>query len=39
VELLWHVLTRPPRSPVSVNPLEPQITAGVVRQSERTRPY
>lgn len=34
VELLWHVLTRPLRSPVSVNPLEPQITAGAFRQSD-----
>src|SRR3954462_2996120 len=34
VELLWHVLTRPLRSPVSVNSLESQITAGVVRQSD-----
>src|SRR6185295_17337288 len=34
VELLWHVLTRPLRSPVSANPLESQITAGVVGQSD-----
>src|ERR1043165_5005228 len=34
VELLWHVLTRPLRSPVSVNPLESQITSGAVRQSD-----
>jgi len=34
VELLWDVLTRPLRSPVSVSPLESQITAGVVRQSD-----
>ena len=34
MELLWHVLTRPLRSPVSINPLEPQITAGAVRQSD-----
>ena len=33
VELLWHVLTRPLRSPVSVNPLESQITAGTDRCS------
>src|SRR5262245_65193760 len=34
VELLWHVLTRPLRSPVSVNPLESQIAAGVAPQSD-----
>src|SRR5215217_2140079 len=34
VELLWHVLTRPLRSPISANPLESQITAGAVRQSD-----
>jgi hypothetical protein len=34
VELLWHVLTGPVRSPVSVHPLEPQITAGAVGQSD-----
>src|SRR3954470_6042857 len=33
MELLGHVLTRPLRSPVSVNPLESEITAGAVRQS------
>jgi hypothetical protein len=34
MELLWHVLTWPLRSPVSVNPLESQITAGAARQSD-----
>lgn len=33
VELLRHILTRPLRSPVSVNSLEPQITTRVMCQS------
>ena len=35
---MWHVLTRPLRSPVSVNPLEFKITAGVVRTEEFAHP-
>lgn len=34
VKLLWHILAWPLRSPISVNPLESKITAGVVRQSD-----
>ena len=39
VELLWHVLTRPLWSPVSVDPLESQMHSRNRPSERRTRPY